>query len=136
MRKLENSTVSDEAWKKFNELADNEGLETHIDDWWLFFLFFEKGYLVGMAEGDKKTLRAGNNIKVYEEPSQSNDVIDKYTIIIGEEVFTMSGNLNSPQGFDQYWGNIKEFSEEYFESKKELSKIPIEIVKAIINRII
>ena len=136
MRKLENSTVSDEAWKKFNELADNEGIGNHIDDWWLFFLFFEKGYLARMTKGNREILKIGNNIKVYEEPPQLNNIFDKYTIIIGEEVFTMSENPNSPQGFNQYWGNIKEFSKEHFKNKKELSKIPIEIVKAIINRII
>ena len=70
-------------------------------------------------------------IKVFDEPDSN--YIDRYTVIIDEDVFTMSENPNSPQGFNQYWGNTKEFSNKYFESKKELTRIPIEIVKAIVD---
>ncbi len=75
-------------------------------------------------------------IKVFDEPDLLNNFFDKYIVIIDEDVFTMSENPNSPQGFNQYWGNTKEFSNGYFESKKELTRIPIEIVKAIVNRIL
>ena len=70
-------------------------------------------------------------IKVFDEPDSN--YIDRYTVIIDEDVFTMSENPNSPQGFNQYWGNTKEFYNKYFESKKELTRIPIEIVKAIVD---
>ncbi len=76
------------------------------------------------------------NIKVFEEPPQSNNVIDKYTVIINNDVFTMSENPNSPQGSNQYFGNINAFSLDYFDNKRELDSIPIEIVKAIINRLV
>ncbi len=50
MRKLGNSSISDEAWEKFNKLADDEGIGEDIEDWWLFFLFFERGYFARMEE--------------------------------------------------------------------------------------
>ena len=49
-KKPEYSDVSDEAWDKFCELADGEGIGEKKEDWFIFFLFFEKGYIAKWEE--------------------------------------------------------------------------------------
>jgi hypothetical protein len=45
------TSVSDEAWIKFLEFADLQGVDTQYkDDWYPWFEFFEAGYIARMEE--------------------------------------------------------------------------------------
>lgn len=67
---------------------------------------------------------------------------DRYTVIISNDVFGMSNNACSPNGFNQYIGTIGlDLSEENLlqvigEEKTPLRTLPSEVLEAIINRLL
>ena len=57
---------------------------------------------------------------------------DRYTVIIGDDVYGMSTNPRQPNGFNQYAGDIEDFDS--FESENKII-INDEVSKAILERI-
>lgn len=59
--------------------------------------------------------------------------IDRYTIFIGNQVYGMSENPLSPQGFNQFVGLKKEISKTLLKKDKKVkfSSLPEEVKKAI-----
>ena len=49
-QKPENTSVSNEAWEKFNDIADSNGVGTYQEDWFPWFEFFEYGYMAKWEE--------------------------------------------------------------------------------------
>jgi len=76
-------------------------------------------------------------VAVYDNKGKT---FDRYTVIIGNDVFGMSDNPNHPQGFNQFCGelcasgitesNILRMSEETF-----VENLPRQVIKAIVERI-
>ena len=50
MRVKPDTSVSDEAWEKFDNLCEQEGIGEHSDDWMVWFVFYEAGYINKMEE--------------------------------------------------------------------------------------
>ena len=69
-------------------------------------------------------------IRVFES---DRDVADFYTVVIDDSVFGMSENPLSPQGVNQYCGELEDFDILIF--GEELDYIPEELEKAIAERI-
>jgi len=76
-------------------------------------------------------LKAASKVVIYDNGGES---FDRYTVIIDKDVFGMSENPNSPQGFNQYIGEIGKDIKPGKHLGKKLSKIPKEIQKAIKKR--
>ena len=72
------------------------------------------------------------DVRIFDNGGKS---FDRYTIIIGQDVYGMSENATSPQGFNQYLGLVDEF-EFPLEGVKEvtLDSLPDEVRRAIDNR--
>lgn len=62
------------------------------------------------------------------------ETTDRYTVIIGKDVFTMSNNPTSPQGVNQYAGTVGSDVKIGKHLGKKLSSIPKEIKQAVTNR--
>lgn len=60
------------------------------------------------------------------------ETIDRYTVTIGDEVYTMSQNPRRPDGFNQYAGKAQDFDS--FEGEEKIT-INEEVIKAILERI-
>ena len=80
---------------------------------------------------DKYLSEAKSKIVVYDNGGKT---ADRYTVFIGDDVFGMSDDPTSPQGFNQYSGTTDEIKMGSHLGKK-LSKIPKELIKAIRDRI-
>jgi hypothetical protein len=48
--KPENTSVSEDAWLTFNELADDQGYGDLEDDWMAWFIAFEVGFIAGLED--------------------------------------------------------------------------------------
>jgi len=59
---------------------------------------------------------------------------DRYTVIIGDDVYGMSDNPDSPQGFNQYSGTVGVDVKIGKHLGKKLSSIPDSIKKAVKER--
>lgn len=80
---------------------------------------------------DKAIATALKEVQVYDNGGKT---WDRYTIVIGEDVCSMSENAMSPGGFNQWWGEAKEFDS--FEGRRiPVSQLSNEIVQAIVRRI-
>jgi len=65
--------------------------------------------------------------------------LDRYTVVIGKDVYAMSSNPNSPQGVNQYVfsfdsTDVSDISKGWGK-KLSLKKVPPEVKKAIRRRI-
>lgn len=73
------------------------------------------------------------NVAVYDNGGKT---FDRYTVILGESVFTMSENATQPDGFNQYAGEVGEIDLRNFPIlKKELRDLPKPVLVAIIERL-
>ena len=72
-----------------------------------------------------------NNVRVFEKSAR--DVADFYMVVIDNSVYSMSENPLSPQGVNQYCGELEDFDILVF--GEELDCIPKELEKAIAERI-
>lgn len=73
-------------------------------------------------------------IKVYDNGGKT---LDRYLIILDNNVYGMSENPSSPQGFNQFCGTLDVIKIEYNESVGKLVKLdslPDEVKKAIKER--
>jgi len=74
-------------------------------------------------------------IKVYDNGGKT---WDRYTVSIDEDVYSMSANATSPDGFNQYWGELKDFDKPMSRFGKRLyideGQVPEEVCKAIAQR--
>ena len=72
------------------------------------------------------------SIRIYDNDGET---FDRYTVIIDNNVFTMSHNAQSPQGFNQYVGTIgKDLILDHVIDNKPLilfSELPAEVQGAI-----
>jgi len=64
--------------------------------------------------------------------------VDRYTVVFAGAVFGMSSDPFSPQGFNQYCGDITEFPQglEHTGRRLSIDEIPEQIKKAISSRVI
>lgn len=70
--------------------------------------------------------------KVYDNGGQS---IDRYTVIIDNDVYTMSTNALSPNGFNQYYGSVGDILRwENVGQEVSLMTLPKEVYTAIKDR--
>ncbi|MEA1997710.1 MAG: hypothetical protein U9N61_00080 [Euryarchaeota archaeon] len=60
------------------------------------------------------------------------ETFDRYVVVIGKDVYTMSQHPSDPQGFNQYAGKAKDFDN--LEDKNKVT-ITDDVLKAIIERI-
>ena len=75
------------------------------------------------------------DIKVFDNQGRT---FDRYTVVIGKNVFTMSKNTTSPQGFNQYAGELGKDINLDILQKGELVKylsLPKDVQKAIQDRL-
>ena len=71
------------------------------------------------------------NVKVYDNGGRT---IDRYIVIIGDDVYGMSDDANSSQGFNQYIGT---FGRDFLLDKKDklIAELPINLILGIANRL-
>ena len=60
------------------------------------------------------------------------EVVDKFTVVIGNQVFTMSIDPRQPNGFNQYAGELEDFDQFVGENRVTVND---EVLKAILERI-
>lgn len=60
------------------------------------------------------------------------ETFDRYIIIIGNDVYTMSMHPSDPQGFNQYAGDVQDHDS--FECKNKIT-LNDEVLKAILERV-
>lgn len=70
-------------------------------------------------------------IEIYDNGGET---FDRYTVIIGKEVYGMSHNPNSPQGFNQYSGTLAELPGARQGERITLESLPEEVQEAIKDR--
>ena len=65
------------------------------------------------------------------------DVVDRYDIVIGDSIFTMSDNPDHPQGFNQYVGEMMDMwpPEQWRCEEITLADLPKAVLVAIIRRL-
>jgi hypothetical protein len=74
-------------------------------------------------------------VKVYDFGVQEESYYDRFTVIIGKDVFGMSEKPNHPQGFNQYCGTAMEIDPtECGEKVRSWSDLPPGVQKAILER--
>jgi|GEM_PF-2423238 len=73
-----------------------------------------------------------SEVKVYDNEGES---FDRYTVLIGEDAYGMSENAMSPQGFNQFLGDVGAIAIEDLGRKIEENEIPSQIQEAIRDRI-
>jgi len=56
---------SDEIWKAFNELADEEGIGEQAEDWEAWYKFFEIGYITGYENSAYERILGKYSVKDY-----------------------------------------------------------------------
>ena len=71
-----------------------------------------------------------DDVVVYDNKGET---FDRFTVVIGSSVFTMSDNPTSPHGVNMYVGELSELDVSSFGSK--LSFIPEKIKNAVLGRI-
>ncbi len=75
-------------------------------------------------------------ILVYDDGGKA---LDRYTVVIGKDVFAMSANPNSPQGVNQYVFSLDDIdnpnSSRGWGKKLPWKKVPSEVKKAIRRRL-
>lgn len=77
---------------------------------------------------------SGEQVTVYDNGGQS---VDRYTVVIGDDVYAMSTNPNHPQGFNQWIGPLAQFDFADNEAVgKKLDSIPPELEDAIKDRMV
>ena len=133
---IEERKLTDKELKRREEIAknlDDEDLKKRYGDDWKAV---KMGIATNMAK--KESLNeAKQKVMVYDNGGKS---MDRYTVFItyatGETIaFGMSDNPMSPNGFNQYVGEVpREISPGKHQGKK-LSRIPKEIEKAVKGRI-
>jgi len=72
-----------------------------------------------------------NMIEIYDNDGAT---FDRYTIIIDDDVYGMSEDPLSPQGFNQYCGKLADFPFARESTKVGLQELPFEVIEAIKNR--
>ena len=72
-------------------------------------------------------------IKVYDNKGQT---LDRYTVIINGDVFTMSSDPLWPQGVNQWLGTADEIDTQRLGKEVTLNQLPKEVLIAIINRLL
>ena len=70
------------------------------------------------------------SVRVFDNQGET---FDRYTVVIGNSVFTMSENPISPQGFNSYCGELSDFDLRSF--GVELPTVPESIVSAVEGRL-
>jgi len=75
-----------------------------------------------------KYLEEASKVVVYDN---GDETMDRYTVIIGNDVYTMSSNPDSPQGVNQYAGTVGSDVKVGKHLGKKLSSIPGSIKKAV-----
>lgn len=80
-----------------------------------------------------------NKIKIFDNEGKT---LDRFTVVIGKDVFGMSLNPQDPRGFSQFAFTIgrgqgfSQLSDEILKSKKvKFENLPIEVQKGIRGRI-
>jgi hypothetical protein len=79
--------------------------------------------------GDPET-----QVKVYDNNGRT---YDRYSVIIGENIFTMSPNALSPQGVNMFARTVEEDEDDfsYLGKRKTFREIPDEVRQAIMKRL-
>jgi len=70
------------------------------------------------------------SIKVYD----NSRTWDRYTVVIGSSCYGMSDNATSPQGFNQYIGELSELNRRAFGNKVQHNSLPLDVKVAIKRR--
>jgi len=70
-------------------------------------------------------------VKVYHDP----EFYDEYTVVIGDDVFTMSSDPLSPQGVNQYAGTKEETRGQRKGNRLKITDVPLEVIDAIKERV-
>lgn len=60
---------------------------------------------------------------------------DRYTVIIGGDVYTMSENADTPGGFNQFMDRVENIPYNKHDKKKMFHEVPMETRNAIIQRL-
>ena len=63
------------------------------------------------------------------------DVMDRWTIIIGGDVFTMSDNATAPNGVNQYMGTVREVDFSRIGIRANIAKVPYQVLLGIKDRL-
>ena len=71
-----------------------------------------------------------NSIKIYDS---GDTCIDRYTVIIGNDVYSMSYNADQPNGFNQYCFPVTELSYKYLDKCKRV--LIVDLPKGVRNAI-
>jgi hypothetical protein len=71
-------------------------------------------------------------IKIFDNFGQT---FDRYTVLIDDDLYTMSYNALAPNGMNQYMGKVANFYEPEGEEEIAFSDLPKYVKKAICNRL-
>ncbi len=74
---------------------------------------------------------AGKTLRIFDN---GGDTADRYTVIIGNDVFGMGDKPKDPGGFNQYSGDLSEFPKDLSHLGKELTSVPDNLKEAIAER--
>ena len=74
-----------------------------------------------------------NRVKVLDNGGQT---FDRYTVVIGDDVYSMSKDPLYSQGFNQYVGTIREIDLKQRGRETYYDELPEEVIKAILLRIL
>ena len=86
-----------------------------------------------MNRPKQKNGEDGENVRT--EAYDNNGItFDRYTIIIGEDVYTMSANPSHPQGFNQYCCKTSELHLYPTDRRVRIKDLPKEVQRAIRQR--
>ena len=86
-----------------------------------------------LANQKMQTLKAIGVLKVFETDNQA--IIDRFTVIIGDDVFTMSENASAPNGINQYAGKLDDQDEDPGKEVQVFGSLPQGVISAIRDRL-
>jgi len=104
------------------------GFQGTVDE--IIMLISKEEVVKETAEEEEKSIVGLENVIVYDNGGES---FDRYTVFIGDDVYGMSHNPTSPQGFNQWIGDTSEIKQEKHLGEK-LDSIPSEIQDAVLTR--
>jgi hypothetical protein len=118
----------------------DDAVYEQLEDGGYYYQCFECGYKLCFPHGEAMNMedlikKFNPTIRVFDS---GGDFIDRYTVTINDDVYTMSDNADQPNGFNQYAGSIFDLNEPQKREKPdelERDKWPDGVTRAIEARL-
>jgi len=86
------------------------------------------------SQSKKITAADLSGVKVY-DLGEDADVVDRYTVVIEDDVYSMSEHANHPGGFNLWLGKVEDFDVEAFGLPIDVADLPEGVKKAVEGRL-